>query len=138
VGSFVHLETVRWGDLDAFQHLNNVAFQRYFETAWIQYRSQLDFFGDPFADSFFGMVLAEFHISYRAPVRFDETLEVELTITDVRRSTARVGFEMRVGDRLCADGYGTYVGYDNRNRRAAPLPEQFRKKLEAEQIAATD
>jgi acyl-CoA thioester hydrolase len=132
MSAFVHRETVRWGDLDAFQHLNNVAFQRYFETAWIEYRKHLDFFGDPYDASFFGMVLAEFHITYRAPVRFDESLEVALTLTDVRKSVAKACFEMSVGDRVCADGYGVYVGYDDRDRRAAPFPNEFRAKLEAD------
>lgn len=102
----LHREPVRWGDLDAFHHLNSV-FQRYIETAFLQYRSELGWLGDPFAKAFFGFVLAEFHINYRAPVRFDEMLEVALTITDLGRSSIRIEFRMSVDDRLCAEGYGT-------------------------------
>ena len=35
--SYVHTERVRFGDLDAMRHLNNVVFLRYFETARISY-----------------------------------------------------------------------------------------------------
>jgi acyl-CoA thioesterase FadM len=75
VPGFVHREPVAGGDLDAFHHLNNLVFQRYFETAWLQYRSELGWLGDPFAKTFFGLVMGEFQINYRAPVRFDEMLE---------------------------------------------------------------
>ena len=39
--SFVHVERVRFGDLDAMRHLNNVVFLRYFETARITYLRHL-------------------------------------------------------------------------------------------------
>jgi peptide methionine sulfoxide reductase len=34
----------------------------------------------------------------RSPLRFDEDLDVALTICDIRRSSFRMAFEMRVGD----------------------------------------
>jgi acyl-CoA thioester hydrolase len=34
---FSHVERVRFGDLDAMQHMNNVEFLRFFETARIEY-----------------------------------------------------------------------------------------------------
>ena len=36
-----HTERVRFGDLDAMKHLNNVVFLRYFETARIDYLNAL-------------------------------------------------------------------------------------------------
>ena len=35
--SFIYSERVRFGDLDAMRHLNNVVFLRYFETARIEF-----------------------------------------------------------------------------------------------------
>ena len=134
--SFVHREPVRWGDLDAFRHLNNVVFQRHFETAWISYRGALGVGVDPFVETGFDLIFAEFHINYRAPVEFDEELDIALTVADIRRSSFRVGFEMRVGERLCAEGYGVYVGFDYADQRAAPLPEQLRARLETETSSA--
>ena len=39
--SYVHTERVRFGDLDAMRHLNNVVFLRYFETARIAYLREI-------------------------------------------------------------------------------------------------
>ena len=104
---FVYRERVRFGDLDAMRHVSNVVFLRYFETAWISYRQTLGLLeGDLFAESEtgFGLILAEAHIRYRSPVQFDEDLDIALTISDIRRSSFGVAFEMQVGDRLCAEG----------------------------------
>ena len=38
---FVHRERVRFGDLDANRHLNNVVYLRYFETARISFMREL-------------------------------------------------------------------------------------------------
>ena len=138
VGGFIHRERVRWAELDAFRHVNNVVFQHYFENAWIEYRTLLGIFGDPFVPEFVGMVLASFHIDYRAPVGYGETVEIGLRVTDLRRSSLRADFQMNVGDRLCAEGYGIYVGFDPQERRALPLPEDFRAKLAAESASSTE
>jgi acyl-CoA thioester hydrolase len=132
---FVHCERVRYGDLDANRHLNNVVFQRYFETAWISYRGTLGVPVDPFIETGFELIFAEFHINYRSPVQFDEELDTALTITDIKRSSFRVGFEMRVGERLCAEGYGVYVGFDYEEQRAIPLPESLRARFEGEAVS---
>jgi acyl-CoA thioester hydrolase len=137
VADFVHQEPVRWGDLDALRHLNNVVFQGYFESAWIAYRQELGLWGDPFSPAFVPLVMAQFLINYRAPVGFDDMVEVALTVRDVGRSSFRTEFKMSVGDRLCADGHGVYVGFDLETQRSAPLPDEFRKKLEAEQLDAS-
>ena len=138
MSGFVHVERVRFGDLDAMRHLNNVVFLRYFETARISYLRHLIPSHDPAhpEDDQFGLIFAECHINYRAPVLFDEELVVRCSVADVRRSSFRVPFEMHVGDRLCAEGYGVLVGFDYAAQRATPLPESLVTRLEEELQAA--
>lgn len=127
----MHRERVRFGDLDAMRHLNNVVFLRYFETARIAFLRSLIPAHDPSnpeADAY-GVIFAECHISYRSPVHFDEELDVHCGIGEVRRSSFQVTFEMRVGDRLAAEGHGWLVGYDYTAQKAAPLPDDLRAAL---------
>ena len=130
--SYVHTERVRFGDLDAMRHLNNVVFLRYFETARIAYLRELVPAHDPARPESddFGLIFAECHINYRSPVLFDEVLDVRCRIGTVRRSSFRVEFEMRVEGRLAAEGYGVLVGFDYVNQQAAQLPEALRERLE--------
>ena len=130
--TFVHRERVRFGDLDAMRHLNNVVFLRYFETARIAYIRTLMPAHDP-ADpehSKWGLIFAECHINYRSPAYFDEEVGVECSIGEVRRSAFQVNFTMRVAERVAADGYGWLVGFDYAAEEASPLPDQFREVLE--------
>ena len=129
---YVHRERVRFGDLDAMRHLNNVVFLRYFETARIGYLRELLPQHDPAHPERddFGVIFAECHINYRSPVHFDEVVEVGCTITNVKRSSFRVQFDMRVEGRLVAEGYGVLVGFDYVEQHAAPLPDEVRERLE--------
>lgn len=132
--AFVHIERVRFGDLDAMRHLNNVVFLRYFETARIAYLRHLipsHTPADPEADGF-GLIFAECHINYRAPVQYDEQVAITCSVADVRRSSFRVPFAMHAGSRLAAEGYGVLVGFDYAEQRAAHLPDAVREQLEAE------
>ena len=135
--SHIHTERVRFGDLDAMRHLNNVVFLRYFETARIAYLQELVPTHDPANPErdAFGLIFAECHINYRSPVLFDEEVAVACTIGTVRRSSFRVEFEMRVGSRLVAEGYGVLVGFDYAAQSAAQLPDDLRERLEAEAAA---
>lgn len=126
----VHRERVRFGDLDAMRHLNNVVFLRYFETARIGYIRELLPDHDPaHPDGTFGFIFAEAKIEYRSPGQFDDEVTIELRTADVRRSSLRIEFRMRVGERLLAEGYGVLVGYDYDAQRAQPLPDALRERL---------
>jgi acyl-CoA thioester hydrolase len=135
--SFVHTERVRFGDLDAMRHLNNVVFLRYFETARIAYLRELVPAHDPSQPEGddFGLIFAECHINYRKPVLFDEAVDVHCRIGNVQRSSFRVEFDMRVDGRLVAEGYGVLVGFDYAQEHAAQLPEALRGRLEQETAA---
>ncbi|MDQ1681057.1 MAG: acyl-CoA thioester hydrolase [Frankiaceae bacterium] len=129
---FVHHERVRFGDLDAMRHLNNVVFLRYFETARIAYLRDLIPGHSPARPESepFGLIFAECHINYRSPVYFDEEVAVECGIGEVRRSAFKVEFTMRVAERVAAEGYGWLVGFDYGAEKAAPLPERLTKVLQ--------
>jgi acyl-CoA thioester hydrolase len=131
---FVFEERVRFGHLDALRHLNNVEYLRFFETARVEYLGRLlpshDIMDDP---ENAGLILAETHIDYKSPGRFDDVVRVALLPECLRRSSFRISFEMRAdpGDRLLARGYSVSVGYDYQAGRAAPLPAETVEILRA-------
>ena len=136
---FSTLQRVRFGDLDAMQHMNNVEFLRFFETARIDYLRQLSPEHAPTAKKQFGFIFAECHIAYRAPAFFDDAIRTYVWPQELRRSSLKLGFEMRVHaeDRLVADGWGTLVGYDYDAGESRPIPDVLRERIEP-QIPAPD
>lgn len=99
---FTHRERVRFGDLDAMRHLNNVVFLRYFETARIAYLRELAPGHDPASPegSGFGLIFAECHIAYRAPAYFDQAVDVTCSVGEVRRSAFRMDLALRTFGRI--------------------------------------
>jgi acyl-CoA thioester hydrolase len=131
---YSHIERVRFGDLDAMRHLNNVVFLRYFETARIAYLRSLTPAHDPSNPEAgdVGFIFAECHIAYRSPVQFDEEVVVTCGVGELRRSAFRVDFEMAVGERVAAEGYGWLVGYDYATGTSRRLPPALLERLEGE------
>jgi len=130
--AFAHVDRVRFGDLDAMRHVNNVAFLTFFEDARIAYLAELAG-EDPLTRRGFGLIFAECRINYRAPAFFGEQIRTCIRPGEIRRSSARLEFAMfAVGEeRLLAEGYGVVVGYDYSAGRSMPLPEDFKAALAA-------
>ncbi len=68
---FVHSERVRFGDLDAMKHLNNVVFLRYFETALRPVSPPVLASSDR---------TATLHRSTRSPAHFDEAVAIRVRV----------------------------------------------------------
>ena len=131
--SFSYVERVRFGDLDAMGHLNNVEFLRFFETARIAYIAELAPSHSPTERSEFGFIFAECRIAYRSPAFFGEDLRTLIEPGELRRSSLRLDFRMdsEADGRLDAQGYGVLVGYDYSAGRSQPIPDEMRERLGA-------
>jgi acyl-CoA thioester hydrolase len=131
--AYVHVDRVRFGDLDAMRHLNNVAFLGFFEDARVAYvRSLLGDDGPPTRDGF-GLIFAECQIHYRAPAFLGEEIRTSIRPLEVGRSSVRLAFAMHAtaDERLLAEGYGVVVGYDYDAGRTVRLPAEFKARLAA-------
>jgi acyl-CoA thioester hydrolase len=74
---------VAWGEMDALQHVNNVVYFRYFETARIDFFNQINLLEDLQATSI-GPVISENQARYKRPVTFPDTLIVGVSISDIK------------------------------------------------------
>jgi acyl-CoA thioester hydrolase len=128
---YTYTDRVRFGDLDAMGHLNNVAFLGFFESARIAYLRELLPAHDPTDPVDFGLIFAECKINYRSPGRYDELIRTRVRPASVARSSFRIEFEIRADPdaRLLAEGYGVLVGYDYRIERSQPLPDALKAVL---------
>ena len=128
---FSIVQRVRFGDLDAMQHMNNVEFLRFFETARIDYIATLAPDHTPTSRTAFGFIFAECHIAYRSPAFFGDDIRTYIWADELGRSSLKLGFEMRVESdrRVVADGWGTLVGYDYEAGRSQPIPDELRARI---------
>ena len=132
---FTFRDRIRYGDLDTNAHLNNVAVHQFFESARVAYMRGLFPEIDPMGRAGgFGMIFAETHVRFASPGFYEEDLRVDVKPDELRRSSVRIAFRMvSEGDeRLVAEGWGTLVGYDYEQGRAAPFPEPIARRLRDE------
>jgi YbgC/YbaW family acyl-CoA thioester hydrolase len=107
--AYSQVDRVRYADLDARGHLNNVALLTFFEAARIMYLRRR--FSEQDAHD---LILVSQHIDYRAPGGLDDDLRTLLRPLEIRTKSFRLGFEIRREEdgTLVAEGSGVYVGYD--------------------------
>lgn len=74
---------VAWGEMDALQHVNNVVYFRYFETARIDFFRQINLLDD-LQQTGIGPVISENNARYKRPVTFPDTLLIGVTISDIK------------------------------------------------------
>lgn len=128
----VVIETdVRWGDMDAFQHVNNVAYLRYFESARIAYFEALDL-GDLFGARGVGPILAETSCRYKFPLTYPDRVSVGVRSGDLGEDRF-VQYYIIVSHRharTAATGNGTIVTFDYTANQKSPIPERVRRRIE--------
>ncbi len=77
-------QKVAWGDMDAFGHVNNVVYARYFETGRASYFEDMGLWESPQKPMEGGPVLTHLEMDYRKQVRFPETIEISLKLDSVK------------------------------------------------------
>jgi acyl-CoA thioester hydrolase len=122
---------VAWGEMDAFGHVNNIVYFRYFETARIAYFEKLnmpEFIGrDPI-----GPILAETSCRFWAPLTYPDSVSVGARVVSVGedRFVMAYGVYSHRLDRFAAEGDGILVCFDYRQNKKAPVPPKLRQRIE--------
>jgi len=121
--------SLRWADMDANRHVNNVEFFRLFEEArarWFMTAGDRSQFLDQ------GIVVVSQHLDYlRALAYRQESVRVGLSVTAVARSSFTLGCRIYdpvecTGDLVYATGSVVIVAFDDETGRARRLdPEEL-------------
>jgi acyl-CoA thioester hydrolase len=120
-----------WGDMDAFAHVNNTVYLRWFESARIAYFERMAIL-EPGAPSKVGPILASVSCRFKAPLTYPDTVEVGVRVSDVGEDRFTMVYRVwsRALERVAALGEGSNVSYDYEAGRKAPLPAAWREAIE--------
>ncbi len=118
--------SVRWRDLDAFNHVNNSKFLSYLEEARLRWMVTVP---GEWMDDNVAPVVAAAHVNYRRPIEWPNEVVVELFVERLGSTSLSIGHRIVQADDssvLYADGHVVMVWIDKHGGRAAPLPEAVR------------
>lgn len=133
-----------WGEMDAYQHVNNVAYLRHFETArikWFYAAAEVataldaDFDRDGFlAGRTVGPILASSSLSFRRPCAYPDTIYSYAASCDVREDRfdmVHTTYSGAHGDAPVTIGTGCVVVVDYRSDppRKCAIPDALREAI---------
>jgi acyl-CoA thioester hydrolase len=123
-------QAVAWGDMDSYQHVNNVVYFRYFENARLEYFRRLDWFAYE-KETGIGPILASTQCRFRRALTYPDTIRIGARVVTI--DDDRFAFEYRlVTERLgsiAAEGQGVIVTYHYARGEKVAVPEELRRRI---------
>lgn len=122
---------VAWGEMDAFQHVNNIVYFRYFESGRMAYFERIGF-DNTMSQTGVGPILAHTQCRYRKALTYPDTVSVgtRVTVLSEDRFTMELCIVSHKLQKISAEGTAELVAFNYRENRKAPLPEEIRKNIE--------
>lgn len=121
--------TVRWRDLDAYNHVNNSTFLTYLEEARLVWLAGIE--GDWKTDAF-SPVLAASQINFREQIEWPAQLVVEVNCEKLGNSSLTLAHRITSenGERLYSDASVVMVWINPESGKPVRLPDAVRRACE--------
>jgi len=116
---------IRWGDMDAYGHVNNTIYFRYMEQARCEW---LEALGYKVAPEGHAPVIINAACTFQIPMTYPGTVEVRTYAGELGRSSFVTSYEMRIdGDEaVYAHGAAKIVWMDTATGKSVPIPDALR------------
>jgi acyl-CoA thioester hydrolase len=115
---FQSKQYVRWGDLDAFGHVNNATYLVYAQEARYAWSKMIE------------MVVARAEVDFIAPIYMgDFYLDIEIWVNKIGTSSFGVTYEMKNGEELVAVVKTVQVTVSMDTKKSRPLNDAERELL---------
>jgi acyl-CoA thioester hydrolase len=127
----VVIETpVAWGEMDAFGHLNNIVYFRYFESARIAYFYKLDLI-DMMAKTGIGPILASTSCKFKIPLKYPDTVLIGAKVTKIEEDRFMMGYGVfsTSHQKIAAEGDGLIVTFNYRDSKKVSVSEELRQRI---------
>lgn len=121
---------VAWGDMDAFAHVNNTVYFRWFESARIAWLDRVGFRGNG-EHGAAGPILASTHCRFRRPLAYPDRVRVgaRASALAIDRFTMEYVVFSEGAGAVAAEGGGVVVAFDYAAGRKTAVPAAVRQAI---------
>ncbi|MBK6343605.1 MAG: acyl-CoA thioesterase [Flavobacteriales bacterium] len=120
---------VAWGEQDAFGHLNNVVYFRYFESVRMHYLERIGVLRSH-NEQGIGVILASTTCDFKRPVQWPAKLTVRCGCTGIGNTSFSMAYEiLDEQGGIVATGTSIQVMYDYRAEAKVRVPDAVRKAV---------
>ncbi|MEE9322308.1 MAG: thioesterase family protein [Granulosicoccus sp.] len=125
--------SLRWGDMDALGHINNIMYFRYFEQVRIEWYESLEF--GSLEKSASGMVIVDNHAEYLKPLVYPQQIHLHMAGHSPGRSSFVSTYTITADGVLYSRGSARVVWVDQSAGKSVPLPDKVRALVSDTQYA---
>ncbi len=122
---------IRWGDMDAMNHVNNTIYFRYMEQARIEWLETLGYGTGQHTEE--GPEIVNASCTFLVPLTYPGQVEVRMFVGQPGRSSLPTHYELRPAgvDKLYAHGDAKMVWINPASGRSIPLPDSIKQLADA-------
>lgn len=126
---------VAWGEQDAFGHLNNVVYFRYFENVRMHYLERIGVLRSHVEEGL-GVILASTTCDFERPVVWPAQLRIRTGCTRIGNTSFTMVYAITdASGNIVATGTSVQVMYDYARNTKVPVPKAIRQAIEALQAS---
>lgn len=121
---------VQWGDMDSYQHVNNVIYFRYFENARLELIRQLDWFKYE-EQTGIGPILASTNAKFIRALTYPDRISVSAAILEIKEDRFTVEHQVvsHAQNAVTTVGEGVVVTFDYRQGKKVSMPTELKSRL---------
>jgi acyl-CoA thioester hydrolase len=119
---------IRWGDMDAYGHVNNTIYFRFMEQNRVEYLEQQGYKVMPEGTA---PVIINASCTFLVPLTYPGVVEIKMFCGQPGRSSIPTHYEMRLqgDDTLYATGESKIVWMDVASGKSVAIPDELRAQL---------
>ena len=121
---------IAWGDMDAFQHVNNIVYFKHFESARISYFEKIHF-PEVMNKTGIGPILASTQCKYKIPLTYPDHVTAGARVDTIEKDRFVMQYVVisHKLKKIAALGEGVLVTFDYQNNKKAFIPDEIRKRI---------
>lgn len=121
-------QQVLWGEMDAFNHINNVIYFRYFETGRVEYFNRTNLW-QLFIDNNIRIVVGKLECNYLREVVHPSEIEISVGLKKIGNTSLTVHHKVVCNNQIVAHGEGIIVATCPTTGKSTPWTDALRNEF---------
>jgi acyl-CoA thioester hydrolase len=120
-----------WGDMDAFQHVNNTVYFKHFEHGRIAYFDRINA-DQVMKTSGVGPILAATSCRFRIPLTYPDQVSIGTRVVNMEEDRFTMAYRVvsHKHQKIAVEGDGVVVAYDYRSNQKTSLPDALKQMID--------
>lgn len=121
---------VAWGEMDSFQHVNNVVYFKYFEMGRISYFTRIDFLGHMDRTGV-GPIMSSTQCRYKIPLIYPDVVSIGTKVEDITENqfTMKYAVVSHKYKKMAAFGECQILAFNYQKNIKTTIPEDIKQKI---------